>query len=243
MSFSFKTDIGKYRKKNEDSTIIVENDSHDIFMMAMDGMGGHNLGDLASSLAEDYLIKAFNKKKKFLCKLDMKWWLRRTIKKTNDYLFKYTNNVPSSKGMGTTFTCYLIHKNTVLMCYIGDTRAYIIKDKKMIQQSIDETYVEYLYRLGRLKREDMKNHPSKHVITNALGCYEQISINLKFIKDEYDYLLLCSDGLYNMVNEDKIAEIIYDNNLDEAVDILIKEANEAGGLDNIAIALYKKGGE
>ena len=89
----------------------------------------------------------------------------------------------------------------------------------------------------------MKNHPSKHVITNALGCYKQISINLKFIKDEYDYLLLCSDGLYNMVNEDKIAEIIYDNNLDEAVDILIKEANEAGGLDNIAIALYRKGGE
>ena len=243
MNFSFKTDIGKYRKKNEDSTIIVENDSHDVFMLAFDGMGGHNLGDLASSLAEDYLVKSFYKKKKFFTKLDMKCWLRRTVRKTNEYLFKYTNNVPSSKGMGTTFTCYLIHKNTVLMCYIGDTRAYVIKDKKMTQESIDETYVEYLYRLGRLKREDMKNHPSKHVITNALGCYEQISINLKFISGDYDYLLLCSDGLYNMVNEEKIVDIIYSNKVDDIPDILIKEANDAGGLDNIAIALYKKGGD
>ena len=243
MNFSFKTDIGKYRKKNEDSTIIVENDAHDVFMLAFDGMGGHNLGDLASSLAEDYLVKSFYKKKKFFTKLDMKWWLRRTVRKTNEYLFKYTKNVPSSKGMGTTFTCYLIHKNTVLMCYIGDTRAYVIKDKKMTQESIDETYVEYLYRLGRLKREDMKNHPSKHVITNALGCYEQISINLKFISGDYDYLLLCSDGLYNMVNEEKIVDIIYSNKVDDIPDILIKEANDAGGLDNIASALYKKGGD
>ena len=156
MNFAYKTHIGKRRKKNEDSVIIVKNDNQDVFMMCFDGMGGHNLGDLATSLAEDYLVDKFNKKKHFWFSLDMHWWLRSVIKETNNYLFKYTNNVPTSKGMGTTFTCFLLHKNHVLMSYVGDTRAYVIKDGNMKQVSKDETYVEYLYSQGRITKEEMK---------------------------------------------------------------------------------------
>ena len=240
--FAFKSDIGKIRERNEDSTCIIENDNNDFFMLVFDGMGGHKKGDVASRLAEQNMVKEFKQKKKFYGKLDMYFWLKKLVKNTNKLLNKYSSENNSSRGMGTTFSCFLVHNKHTLMCYIGDTRCYLINNNKLIQKSIDETYVEFLYETGQITKEEKLHHPSSNVITNALGCYSSVKVNLKFIKEDYDYLLLCSDGLYNMVNDDNINEIVIENDtLINKIDKLINIANENGGRDNIAIALYSKG--
>jgi len=241
MNYAYGSHIGKIRDKNEDAAVVVENVHGDIFMMVFDGMGGHNLGDVASYQAQLFLSKEFYKKKKFSGKIDMKLWLKKALKKTNTFLNKLALDYPNCKGMGTTFAGYLIHKNYVLMGYLGDTRAYLIKDDGISQRSLDETYVQFLYENGKITKEQMKTHHSKHIVTNALGCYPRASINVSFVNDDYDYLLLCSDGLYNMVDEFEITKIIkQDKNLNMIVNELIDKANDNGGNDNIAISLYKK---
>lgn len=238
---AYKTDIGKVRKRNEDSAFIIQNQFDDLFMLIFDGMGGHNRGDVASSLAQKTMIEEFKKKVKFKGKFDMYFWLRKVILKTNRVLNDYSHRHNDSKGMGTTFSCYLIHNNLTLMCYIGDTRCYIIDKKEIKQKSSDETYVEFLYESGKITQKEKYHHPNKNIITNALGCYNSVIINLHFINESYSHLLLCSDGLYNMVSEDIIKEIILqEDTLENRIDKLIELANINGGQDNIAIAIYEK---
>ena len=240
MTFSYATDIGKVREKNEDSAMILTNAYGDVFMMVFDGMGGHNQGDIAANLAQSYLCKKFKQKDGYRGKMDMKFWLKKALKSTNRYLNEYHLFDEQSKGMGTTFACYLIHGKHVLMGYIGDTRAYLIKDGGIHQNSTDETYVQFLYESGKITKEEMATHPSRHVVTNALGCYPTVIINTGFIRDPFDYLLLCSDGLYNMVKDHKICSVIEENGSDVEKSIcdLIDLANRNGGRDNIAIAIY-----
>lgn len=239
--FVYKSNIGLVREKNEDQAFVITNSDNDIFMMVFDGMGGHKNGDKASCFAKEYMVNAFNKKKKFVSRFDMKLWLKKLVKSTNKFLLKYSKN-NNLKGMGTTFSCYLIHKQFTLMCYIGDTRCYLVKDNVLIQKSNDETYVNYLFETGKITKDELATHPHKNIITNALGCYLNLIVNLKFINDNYDSLLICSDGLYNMVSDSLISEIIMHNNsdLDSCADELIGMANKMGGRDNISIALYVK---
>lgn len=239
--FAYKTDIGKVRKRNEDSAFIIENRFNDLFMLIFDGMGGHNRGDVASSLAQKTMVDEFQKKEKFNGKFDMYFWLKKVILKTNKILNDYSHLHNDSKGMGTTFSCYLIHKNLTLMCYIGDTRCYLINNNEIKQESIDETYVEFLYESGKITQREKQMHPQRNIITNALGCYNSVIINLRFINKPYTHLLLCSDGLYKMVNEETISKIILqEDSLENKIDKLIDLANAFGGHDNIAIALYEK---
>ena len=238
--FAYKVDIGLVRENNEDASYIIKKDNNDVLMMVFDGMGGHMYGDVASQLALDFIKNEFEKKKKFYHKMDMYFWLRRVLLKTNKYLFEYSKK-NKLRGMGTTFACFLIHGKHTLMAYLGDSRCYLVKNNQLKLVSNDETYVNFLYESGKITEEEKLNHPQKNVITNALGCYLSVIINLEFIKEEYEGLLLCSDGLYNMVNEEDIsATIKLGNNCEECVNVLINKANQKGGKDNIAVALYLK---
>lgn len=239
--FAYKDDIGLVRSNNEDNAYIIKKDNNDILMMVFDGMGGHMYGDVASSLALDFIKNEFNKKKKFYGKMNMHSWLKNTILKTNKYLYEYSK-INKLRGMGTTFACFLIHKKHTLMAYLGDSRCYLIKENEIKLISSDETYVNFLYESGKISLEEKNNHPQKNVITNALGCYLSIIVNIGFIKEDYNGLLLCSDGLYNMVDEKSIFSIIkkYETNCEKCVNYLIKKANKNGGKDNIAVAIYQK---
>lgn len=243
MFYSFGTDIGKVREKNEDSAVIIKNNLNDVFMLVLDGMGGHKQGDIASLKAQDFFVKSFQEQKKFSGSLSMKMWLKSKIRQANKMLNDYSNINPSTKGMGATMSCFLLHNDKLILAYIGDTRAYIIKDGGIKQISEDETYVQFLYDSGRIRKEEMLTHPSRHVVTNAIGCYKTAIINVKEVKEDYDYLLLCSDGLYNMVDEHKICSIIERNgeNVDNSVSELIAAANDNGGIDNIALCILKRG--
>ncbi len=242
VKYGFKTDIGKIREKNEDTAIIVEKDNGDILMLVLDGMGGHRQGDIASIKAQNYICKAFEEKSSFSNVFAMKHWMKVILKKINKFLNDYTKADASSKGMGATLACYLIHDDKVIYSYIGDTRAYIIKNNEIIQISEDETYVQFLYEAGKIKKEEMSTHPSRHIVTNAIGCYETAIINVKELKRSFDYLLLCSDGLYNMVDNSTIYKLVKEKkDISASIDELIDLANSNGGLDNIAIAILKNG--
>ena len=242
-TYFYKTDAGMVRPKNEDSAIIVDNpDNGDILMMVLDGMGGHNKGDRASNMALSIIQEKFmDLKKPFRTMYGVKRFIIKAIKKENKEInILGTNNIAYHE-MGTTLILIYKRGNKVLMCNVGDSRFYSCYQNTFQQVSEDQTYVQFLYRTGKIKKEDIKVHPKRHVLMNALGTYPSVSIVSKVYKKPMDKILLCSDGLYNMLDDDAINEVLQMPTLstEEKVNLLIRRANINGGIDNIAIALWE----
>lgn len=240
MKYAFETNPGKVREKNEDTCLIVENKYGDVLMTVFDGMGGHSKGDLASNKAKEYISSQFAEKRFFSFKI--KSWIKKVLRKTNSMLFRLSNEQPRLKGMGTTVTLFLIHKNKTYLSYIGDSRGYIVKGDNIIQKSVDETYVEFLFEQGKITRDEMLTHPQRNVLTNSLGGYDKVQVNILEITDNYDYLLCCSDGLYNMIDDKTMLEVIkkYPDDVEKAAKRLITRANMRGGKDNVSVCLLRK---
>ncbi len=239
MKCVFKTDVGKLRKVNEDQALVKKNEAGDILLLVLDGMGGHQYGKLASSKAAEFISKKFEKKKIFKNSLVAYRWLKNTIKKANQLINKMGEENPLYHDMGTTIVAGLIVKDKLVMANVGDSRIYGIKEN-ITQLSDDETYVQFLYKTGKITKEDMKTHPKKHVLTNALGTYPCMTIQMKVFDLDFDYLLLCSDGLYNEVSEEKILKVLKESvPLEEKCERLILLANKCGGKDNITVVLWE----
>ena len=241
MIYSVKTDPGLVRPNNEDSACIVENKSGDLFLMVLDGMGGHCRGDAASHLAMEIISEKMLNTDKFLSYSSMKATLLKTIKKAN----KEVNLLGSSKleylDMGTTLCLVAIRKDKTLLCNVGDSRCYILINGQLCQVSEDQTYVQFLYKTGKIKKEEMDTHPKRHVLMNALGTYPSLSVATTEITNAYDAILLCSDGLYNMLSDQEIEAVLNIETLStsDKIDLLISRANKKGGKDNIAIVLME----
>ena len=241
MIYSVKTDPGLVRPNNEDSACIVENKSGDLFLMVLDGMGGHCRGDAASHLAMEIISEKMLNTDKFLSYSSMKATLLKTIKKAN----KEVNILGSSKleylDMGTTLCLVAIRKDKTLLCNVGDSRCYILINGQLCQVSEDQTYVQFLYKTGKIKKEEMDTHPKRHVLMNALGTYPSLSVATTEITNAYDAILLCSDGLYNMLSDQEIEDVLNIETLStsDKIDLLISRANKKGGKDNIAIVLME----
>ena len=241
MIYSVKTDPGLVRANNEDSACIVENKSGDLFLMVLDGMGGHCRGDAASHLAMEIISEKMLNTDKFLSYSSMKATLLKTIKKAN----KEVNLLGSSKleylDMGTTLCLVAIRKDKTLLCNVGDSRCYILINGQLCQVSEDQTYVQFLYKTGKIKKEEMDTHPKRHVLMNALGTYPSLSVATTEITNAYDAILLCSDGLYNMLSDQEIEDVLNIETLStsDKIDLLISRANKKGGKDNIAIVLME----
>ena len=142
--------------------------------------------------------------------------------------------------MGTTLTLVLIYHSKLITCQIGDSRAYILRNRQFEQITEDQTYVGYLYRTGRITIEEMKTHPKRHVLMNALGVFPTTNMDVKIRDYHNETLLVCSDGLYNNVDEEAIANILRgDDTTNQKVHQLITLANVNGGSDNIAVALWE----
>ena len=241
MIYSVKTDPGLVRPNNEDSACIVENKSGDLYLMVLDGMGGHCRGDAASHLAMEIISEKMLNTDKFLSYSSMKATLLKTIKKAN----KEVNLLGSSKleylDMGTTLCLVAIRKDKTLLCNVGDSRCYILINGQLCQVSEDQTYVQFLYKTGKIKKEEMDTHPKRHVLMNALGTYPSLSVATTEITNAYDAILLCSDGLYNMLSDQEIEDVLNIETLStsDKIDLLISRANKKGGKDNIAIVLME----
>ena len=238
--FAFKTDIGKVRLANEDQALALINARGNVLLLVCDGMGGQNKGDYASNLAKTTIADAFNEKSRFLNKYDAHHWVVKNIRHTNKLINEAAAKNPSYEGMGTTLTMVLIVKDYMILAQIGDSRCYSYRLREFTQLSEDQTYVAYLYRTGQITKEEMKTHPKRHVLMNALGYYPSLDLDSRTMPYRGETLLLCSDGLYNNVNENDIAAIVKGNDtVDQKVNELISLANANGGSDNIAVVIWE----
>lgn len=236
MKFVAATNVGNIRTNNEDSYYIPENSNGHVFILA-DGMGGHLAGETASKLAAS-IISEYLENQEINSEEDVELAIINSIELANKKIFKLSEDNLEYRGMGTTLSLVYIYNNKVIYTNIGDSRIYEIDDKTLIQLTKDDSFVNYLLDIGEITEDEAKNHPKKNVLTKALGTSENIKAKIEYreMKKGVKYLL-CSDGLTNMVEINRIMKIINENSIDIAKDILIKEALENGGVDNITLIL------
>lgn len=242
LNFCTRTDIGNKRNANQDFCGYHVADKYEIaFFFVADGMGGHNAGEIASSMAAITFIDA----SKDFFDVDSDKGLERfivhTVKKANSLIYKRAQINSALKGMGTTLVAAAVTEKFFMIANVGDSRAYVVEDQEIKQITRDHSYVQYLVEQGLIDDTDARNHPRKNEITRALGAGEDVEVDV-FV-GEYkkgSYLLLCSDGLTNMISDEDIRTSIIDkNDVFDACEELIQKANNAGGTDNISVALIK----
>ena len=244
------TDPGMVRGNNEDNYLVLPDQG--LFIVA-DGMGGHNAGEVASQIAVDTLaqeaehLPALNARLPWWKRIFSRpapfnpvQWLHDAITQANARIFQAAQESEGKKGMGTTIVLILKRELALLTAHVGDSRVYRIRKKKLSQLTKDHSLAEELVRQGVLTEEEALYSAPSNVLTRALGVREQVNEEIIYHSVEPgDVFLLCSDGLYNMVDEDVMARIVStgDMSLEEKTAKLVAEANEQGGKDNITVVL------
>lgn len=235
------SDIGKNRDKNQDSYYVSSDKDFPLYLVA-DGMGGHRSGEVASTMAVEIIKKEIllskddlNKEKKILKTI------KESVEKANTKIYLKSIESEECNGMGTTITLAYIFEDKFFIGHVGDSRAYLIRGEEITQITEDHSYVNELLKLGSITVEEAENHPKKNMITRAVGSSSKISMDL-IVKNykKNDILLLCSDGLFNMLNDNEIYEVFNrEEDMQKACEILVDRANENGGLDNITLVSIK----
>lgn len=238
-----KTDRGKKRKLNEDDFFVSMKECgplSNIYVVA-DGMGGHKAGSHASTSAIKELRQFLEEHAKVTLDSgeDITQFLKRAITHVNYQLFNDSNSCPEHEGMGTTLTVATMTKHMLYVAHVGDSRLYTIGDQGMNQITKDHSLVEEMMDKGFISKLEAKKHPKRHVITRAIGTYEKVQVDTYSEKLEgVEYIVICSDGLTNMLSNDEIHKVIVqEQGLEEKVDELIRFANKRGGIDNITVIL------
>ena len=237
-----KSDVGKMRDINEDSFYITKDQFSDVqlFMLA-DGMGGCNAGDVASKLAiscsKSYIqnnIKDTPKDKESLIQL-----IGSSMEYANMIVYEKALENEELQGMGTTLEICLIYNNRAYIAHIGDSRIYRIRKGIIRQLTQDHSYVETLVKEGSITKEEAQHHPKKNMLTKALGCnaFAVPDVMVRGFQKE-DILVMCSDGLTNMVATNEIFNFAT-RNFSTAPRELIKLANQNGGMDNVTVIAIK----
>ena len=232
------TDVGRKRKINQDSIFASDRPVGNLpnLYIVADGMGGHNAGDFASRYAVN-TVREFiaGSREKNPVKL-----IDEAIRLANSGILREAGRHEEKYGMGTTIVVTTIVDRYAYTANVGDSRLYLF-DGLLTQITKDHSLVEEMVRLGEITEEDARTHPDKHIITRAVGADEEIDI------DFFDYLLppdsmilMCSDGLTNMVTDAEIRKILAGSeSMESKVGSLIGAANENGGKDNIAVIMVR----
>ena len=232
------TDVGQKRKMNQDYVFASAEpvgNLPNLFVVA-DGMGGHNAGDYASSHAVTSMVEEIRQDADF----NPIKVIRHAIECVNTEILTQAQQDEKLRGMGTTMVAATIVGHYAYVANVGDSRLYVVGEQ--IQQiTKDHSLVQEMVRMGELDAEQARKHPKKNIITRALGAEKTVDIDFFDLIKHVDYILMCSDGLSNMVEDSQMLEIISDTDtdLDEKGRILIREANRNGGKDNIAIVLIE----
>lgn len=236
-----KSDIGKVREINQDYFYISNSlDSIQLYILA-DGMGGYNGGEIASKLAvqtaKNYIennFKDIEKDKDSIIQL-----LGSSMEYANMVVYEKSKESPELQGMGTTLEICLIYNNKVYIGHIGDSRIYRIRKEFIRKLTQDHSYVQKLVKEGTITKEEAAHHPQKNMLMKALGCnaFAEPDVMVKgFLKD--DILIMCSDGLTNMVDQETIYKLA-SKNIEQAPKDLVELANNNGGYDNITVIVIK----
>lgn len=231
-----KTHVGMQRTINQDYIYYTDEpvgNLKNLYIVA-DGMGGHRAGDKASSFAVNRFVQLARENENE----DPFFIMKEVLTSVNKELLELAASEEEYHGMGTTFVAATVNEEEICVINIGDSRLYLYQDK-LRQITLDHSLVEELFRAGQIEKSRAKNHPQKNIITKALGA--SLTMEPDFFKVEWregDKVLLCSDGLSNMVDDDEIEEILaVDSEEQQIVTRLVDQANYYGGLDNIATVI------
>lgn len=240
MKYGIKTDRGLKRQINEDSCNVLAGLSEvpTCFVIA-DGMGGHKSGEVASQKAVDLVCRHL---------IDAKWdiedvseLLKNIINNVNEEIYKFSLMDESTQGMGTTLIIATIKNDKLYIGHVGDSRVYLIRDNIIKKITWDHSFTEELVKNGSITKDEAFNHPKKHMITRAVGFEADLLVDTYEIEiTANDIILLCTDGLTNMIDEDVILDIIKkEEDPQVACDTLVQNANNRGGEDNITVIIGK----
>lgn len=234
------SDVGLKRLANQDFIFSSGEEDFPLFILA-DGMGGHNAGEVASELCVNIIREEFaSNRDKLDNEKDLIKTIKESVKKANKYIYNKSLESKEFNGMGTTLTLAYILDHKIYIGHVGDSRAYFIDRNNIKQITEDHSLVNQLLKSGSISNEQAKTHPKRNVITKALGADIDVEMDiytLEYKKDEI--LMICSDGLTNMLDDQEIFDIIHREDIDKTSEVLIEEAKKNGGLDNISIIIIK----
>ncbi len=228
-----RTDVGRVREDNEDSMLV----QAPLFAVA-DGMGGHTAGDIASQTCIQVITEMSAKEPP-----NADGALVDYVEKANAAIYSKAQNDPQLAGMGTTCTLIYLDGSTAHLAHVGDSRSYLVRGSEISQITEDHTLVERMVREGRLSREEAARHPQRNIISRALGIDADVRVDTIDIEvTDGDRLIICSDGLSSMLDDDSILGTIEGvSDPQEAAERLVAAANERGGEDNITVVVIDAG--
>lgn len=231
------TDVGKQRGHNEDA-VATESIGETTLLAVADGMGGHAAGDVASQLAIETLTRVLNESPETLTDTEeCRTALSAAVDQANTAVYEEADQRQQS-SMGTTLVAGLVRNDEAVIANVGDSRAYEIDSGSIEQVTVDQSLVQELVEQGEITEEEAKTHPQRNVISQALGT--EVTVDPDFYQISLDgTLLLCSDGLTEEVDDEKIHRVVSQSDgLSDAAKSLVTRANNNDGSDNITVLLH-----
>lgn len=243
MEFVAKTDVGLRRSNNEDSYFAKKYSDEISLYVVADGLGGYEGGEIASRLLTIKMSRYFEEHLNDDLKDEsiVSDILLTALDKINGEIYKMEKSSPKYNGMGTTIVLVAVIYNKVYYLSVGDSRLYYISNGRNSIKQIteDDTYVNTLLKTNAIEQKDVENHPQKHVLTKAIGVFKDIKTELHVLNETSGYLLLCTDGLTNMLDNEAILQVLQMKKFENTADEYIKKANENGGVDNTTVVVIK----
>lgn len=235
--FAIRSDQGKIRTSNEDS--YAANSKNRLFLVA-DGMGGHAAGEIASQIAASTVEEIVAARR--AADADPEETIRAAAREANTRIYDAQRQNPELAGMGSTLTVLYLSRGQYYIAQVGDSRAYRLRDERLEQLTRDHSLVWHLYENGILRKEELSSHPQKNLITRSIGPHPQVEVDVERGEaHEGDVFLLCSDGLTDVVPDERIRRLLSESSkgTDEIGEALVAAANNAGGPDNITVVVVR----
>ncbi len=235
-----RSDIGLKRKSNQDCFYYAKVGESVLWAVVCDGMGGVNGGDVASNLAvksiKESLSNEIWEELGEIQSSDIKKMLKNALKKANLKIFTNAQDNKNLTGMGTTAVLVAVVNDKIHVAHVGDSRAYLVRQGKINQLTIDHSMVQEMIDEGEITHEEAKMHPNKNIITRALGISKDVDVDYSMkTKKPGDAVIICTDGLTNYLDQKEILDYFKMEKGEAFVDDLISAANERGGADNITV--------
>lgn len=238
MRLAAATDVGMVRQENQDDYRAQQLSENEAWAVVCDGMGGVHGGKLASHTGCNSIQSFFAEKMEECSAGREKAFLMQAVQQANRDIFSAAQKDPELYGMGTTIVCVLVRENLLHLCHVGDSRCYLLREGALQQMTKDHSYVQELVDQGTITQEQAEHHPKKNVITRALGVDLQVAVEYNCIPLQHgDRVLLCSDGLTNMVSAAQLLELMAQDDFHAIPDEMVQAANKNGGADNITALL------
>ncbi|NMA87444.1 MAG: Stp1/IreP family PP2C-type Ser/Thr phosphatase [Tissierellia bacterium] len=238
MDIGVRTDTGRIRENNQDSYYLPSEESKPLFIIA-DGMGGHKAGEIASNLAINIISENFNDflNKGNINEKNIKNNIIESFNEANEKIYRKAMKEEECSGMGTTVVLAYISDENLYIGHVGDSRAYSLYGEEFLQITEDHSLVEELIKNGSISKEEAKTHPQRNIITRAVGTSRDIDVDILVLpKTAVEILLLCTDGLTSMLDDNEIKDtLINSENMQIACDRLVQFSNDKGGYDNITV--------